>query len=329
MHWKTEIYKNAYAIAGEFIDNPDVVAVAIGGSIAKGTVWKHSDVELCLIVKRTISKFQYFNFIKGMGVEVIQILEEQIMEFLKSFDKPDISILQFPIQIYQCKIIYDPTKVLAEFKNVYDNCLFHPTIKKLKEEEALNHVDKRISISKELLEGAKYKTALAHMRIGMNDLLLAYYWHYNILPRSQNRTVYLLKQNSKIIGHYELYNAFVDVFCLSKSTSVLKNRLLMAKRDIANISEVFGSNTKMFLENAVDGNLEWGYPKSIIYVYKFFTHLLQCYEINNVAVYDTDEFKMTCGYLHDFFDFNDVEYKTVCEMLKKMQRVRNLINDSE
>ena len=35
MHWKTRIYESAYKIANEFKNNPNVIGIAIGGSIAK------------------------------------------------------------------------------------------------------------------------------------------------------------------------------------------------------------------------------------------------------------------------------------------------------
>ena len=150
---------------------------------------------------------------------------------------------------------------------------------------------KGLKLLKSFMKKGYYKTSLAHIRIGINELLLAYYWHYNILPRSQNRTVYLLKKNSKIIGHEKLYEAFVTIFCLDKTSTYMKERLLKAKNDIKKVSEIWGSNAPEFLEKACDGNLEWGYPKSIIYVYKWCMHILQCNDLTQEDIYDKQNFQ--------------------------------------
>lgn len=325
MHWKTRIYQSAYKIANEFKSNPDVVGIAIGGSIARGMTWKHSDLELCLIVENPIKEFQYFNFIDGLGVEIIQILRPKISDFLDTFQEPNTAMLNFPIQIYKCKIIHDPTAILSKFKNIFDTYLFDPNITSSRKKQWLNNVDKRIGIARELLDKGYYKTSLGHIRISMNELLLAFYWHHNILPRSQNRTEYFLRKNSKVIGQDILYKIFMKVFCLDKSHKYMKKSLQKAKSDIDKVAEFWGSNAKEFLEKACDGSLEWGYPKSITYVYKYCMHKLQCKELIPENVYDNESYKSEFENLYEFLDLNAINQETVISILNEFEDVRKMI----
>ena len=123
MHWKSRIYKSAYSVAEKISQNPKVLAVAFGGSVAKGMVWKHSDLELCIIADGHISEYEYFNYIENLGVEIIQIEKSNILKFVKKFKTPDKDVLAFPIQIYKCKVVYDPQGILSPFKEIYDKAL--------------------------------------------------------------------------------------------------------------------------------------------------------------------------------------------------------------
>ena len=325
MHWKEKIYKSAYTVAESFKDDPRVLGIAIGGSVAKNVVWKHSDLELGIVVDERIKEYEYFNFIEGLGVEIIQIKKSDIIDFTDNFTQPDEKLLKFPIQIYKCRIIYDPQNIIKPFKEIYDNSLFHTNIASIKESESLGHADGRYEQAKSLFEKGNFNTALSHLRIAINALLLAYYWHYSILPRSQNRTVYFLKKNSAKIGHDVLYNAFVDIFCLNKTLGEMQNALASAKPEIFSVSKAWGESAPDFLEKAVDINLEWGYPKSITYVYKWCMHILQCSDLCTEDYCDTTEYKNKYPNLYEFLDFSTINMSDLEKMLAQYQDARKML----
>jgi predicted nucleotidyltransferase len=326
MHWKTKIYESAYKVANRFTNDPNVIGVALGGSIGRGMTWKHSDLELCIIVEKRTNEYQYFNFMDNLGVEIIQIQKELVEDFVTNFREPNAAILKFPIQIYKCRVIHDPTGILAKFKDLYDRYLFHKDITHSKKAEALAHADKKLVKAKEILSIGHHKTAVAHLRVGLNYLLLAYYWHHNILPRSQNRTIYMLKKNTKIIGHEKLYDAFINIFCLNKSYKMMRENLFRARSDILKISATnWGSGASDFLENAVDSKLEWGHGQSILYVYKYCLHRMQCRDDDQEGIYDQETFKFEYEHINEFLDFGDMEPEKVNNMVKLFGKARERI----
>ena len=164
MHWKKKIYTTAFQIAKRYIDHPHVTGIAIGGSIGRGETWKHSDLKLCLLVKDKIKDFSFFNVIDGMGVEILQLKQQKVEQFVNDYEHS--GMFKFPIQIYKCKIVYDP--------------------KERRTELALEAFARNLSSAKDRLGRRSCRPALADLRLGLNDLLLSYYWHYEIVPRSQN-----------------------------------------------------------------------------------------------------------------------------------------------
>ncbi|ULL16913.1 hypothetical protein DVH26_22200 [Paenibacillus sp. H1-7] len=307
MSWETELYEKANRIADSFRSHPRVVAIALCGSVGRGQIWEHSDLELCLVVEQRIEELQHFNYIDGMGVEIIQLTRGKLEAFVNEWQGPDRSLLAFPIQIYQCKILHDPEQVLAPFMHLYDSFLFDDSIVSMKEEEMLKQADLQLDKARRLVETGCAKTAAAHLRIGLNFLLLGYYWRNRILPRSQNRTIYFLKQNSAIIGHDLLYDLFILAFCLNLPDSVLKERLLDAQPSIFPIAESsWGSQSSTFLKYAVDGSLEWGHDQSIIYVYKYCIHRMQANSYDVDSLYDQPSFVESYPELHRFLDFDDL-----------------------
>jgi predicted nucleotidyltransferase len=60
VHWKQQLYDSANRVANQFKDQPGIVSIAIGGSLARGAAWKHSDLELCVMVDQHLPELQYF-----------------------------------------------------------------------------------------------------------------------------------------------------------------------------------------------------------------------------------------------------------------------------
>ncbi|WP_141504848.1 nucleotidyltransferase domain-containing protein [Paenibacillus luteus] len=324
VHWKQQLYDSANRVANQFKDYPGIVSVAIGGSLARGMAWKHSDLELCVIVDQHLQELQYFNYMENMGVEIIQIKKQQVEEFLAGEGLPKEAVLQFPIQIYKCRIVHDPSGILAKFKAAYDDTLFHSDVTAKKREQALQSVDQRYALAESLLSGGFPNTALAHLRLASNDLLLAYYWHNHILPRSQNRTVYLLKQNAERFGFVDFYNTFLQIFGLNQPLPAMKQSLFQSQSEIYQLANAgWGSNSVLFLQNAVDQNLEWGYDKSILYVYKWCVHLLKSGKLEDKNVYDHKQFEADYPKLYQFLDFDKMTSEEIRGLFDRFHDARS------
>lgn len=98
-----------------------------------------------------------------------------------------------------------------------------------------------------MLSGGLPNTAFAHLRLASNDLLLAHYWHYHILPRSQNRTVYLLKQNAQRFGFVDFYHTFIPIFGLNQPLPAMKQGLFQARSEIYQVANAgWDSNAVLF-----------------------------------------------------------------------------------
>ncbi|WP_144027860.1 nucleotidyltransferase domain-containing protein [Paenibacillus sp. 32352] len=323
MHWKRQMLEKAYRIAEPFCSHTGVAGVALGGSIGRGQMWKHSDLELCLVVERRIEELQHFNYMDSMGVEIIQITKSRMKEFTEQSGEPDRSILGFPIQIYKCKILHDPEQLLNAFKKRYDSYLFHEHSTKFKEKEALKQADAKLDKAREQVARGNYRTAAAHLRVGLNFLLLAVYWHHHILPRSQNRTIYFLHKNSQVIGNTKLYDAFIQVFGLENPRKTHKDALQNAQRDIFQLSDTsWGSNTSAFLKNAVDGNLEWGHHQSIVYVYKYCVHRMHGHESYPEDFYDRPDFARQFPELYHFLDMDTMTLDDVKQWILMFEEAR-------
>lgn len=205
MYRKTHIYEMSDTIAQSFIDKPGIHAVAIGGSIAQRNAWENSDLELGLLVDEYQTDLPYFNVINGRGVECIQILKSEMVNVIKKHEKTGNyeGIMGFSMKMYQCKIISDPDGIFLKIKKLIDKYLFSEENKAKNQKDAIQKADAYLKTVQKLLDGGKYKSALAMLRLAVNELLLAFYWHHGILPRSQNRTVYLLKKQSPLLGGYD------------------------------------------------------------------------------------------------------------------------------
>ena len=272
MNWKSQIYKTAYRTAADFAKKDWVLGVAIGGSVARGTVWKHSDLELCLLVNKKNTDADYFNYIDGLGVELIQLECANIEAFISEHERSGQfdDIVSYPLQMYKCRVISDKSGLLTRFKEIYDSHLFDDSIKTLKRNEAQNRANKHFADAEMLLAYGKPRSALGALSVAVNALLIAYYWQHGILLRSQNRTVYLLKKQAHLINGNALCKAFTDIYGVDIPTAKMKARFINAKTDLlAFFRTIWGESGAEFLENACDGKLEWGYESSIVYVYKY------------------------------------------------------------
>jgi hypothetical protein len=71
--WRDELRTWAQDCAGAFAERPGVLGVIMGGSLARGQEWRHSDLELGILVEVRDATLPYFNVMAGRGVEAIQL----------------------------------------------------------------------------------------------------------------------------------------------------------------------------------------------------------------------------------------------------------------
>lgn len=319
MQWKKDLYDFALRTAHRFEKNPLVAGVAIGGSIARRQTWKHSDLELGVISKKNIKDLEYFNVYEGKGVEIFQFNQKELEKNIEKIEKGELDIGILPIQMYKCRIIYDKKGLFARFKNILDKDLFSSEIVKNKKESSVLDAKLWCKQAKKAFSGGCYKSCVALLRLALNDLLLAFYWHNNVLPRSQTRTVYILKKLCKKINDPKFYNSFCRIYGLNLSLKQAKKRIKAAKKDIQEISRAWGKNTAQFLEKAVDGKLEWGHYKSVLSVYRFCTHYIQLAEKKEKYIYDDLLWSKQHKDLEVFLGLEKIDKKTAQMFLKEIK----------
>ncbi|MBD2844814.1 hypothetical protein IDH44_06390 [Paenibacillus sp. IB182496] len=307
MHWKTRIHTTATEIARTYAADPRVLGVAIGGSIGRNRTWRHSDLELIVLVEAQLADFSYFNYVSGIGVEVIQLTVEQTTQYARTAPGSEEAAREaaaFPIQAYKCKIVSDRSGQLAAFKARFDEALMHPVHTALRCEAAVQRSDARLEAARAALAVGAPHTTIAHLRLGMNELLLAYYWRHGILPRSQNRAYQQLRRNTEQrLGDTRLLEAYTAVYGLDVPMRTLRARFFRAREDILLTSaKHWGERAADFMEKAVDSRLEWGHAPSMLCVYTLCLHAMQC-KIQDRDVYDRPETAEAAPALHAFFGF--------------------------
>src|SRR5512137_2468948 len=123
-HWRTELHRFADDVLRSFVERQDVAGVALGGSLARGLEWKHSDVELAILVERRLDEFGHFAVREGRGFEIFQFVETELREQIDRAQTAPTAVLDWPIQMYQCRVITDPSGLLGRFKEAIDQRLF-------------------------------------------------------------------------------------------------------------------------------------------------------------------------------------------------------------
>jgi hypothetical protein len=216
--------------------------------------------------------------------------------------------------------LYDETGLFGRFKRVFDRDLFAPEIVDLKKRGELDRAALWLARAEKALGRGRFKTAVALARVAMNSLLLAFYWHHAIQPRSQSRTVYMLKRACRQIGDMRLHDAFCDLYDLDIGVEAARAQLAAAKPDIHKIVLAWGSNAPAFFEKAVDGKLKWGYHKSIVTVHRYCLHLIQCREEDS-HVYDDEDWQESHGPLMTFLGLDGIDAQKAQDAVGKISRL--------
>jgi hypothetical protein len=274
--WRSELKDWAQRCAAEFAQRDGVLGVVIGGSLARGQEWRHSDLELGILVEERDPTLPYFNIYEGRGVEAIQLVRRDVEQQVGLAEQGDLSpISAWPIQLWTCRVISDSTGLLARFKKQFDSGLFAPSVIEKKLAGLRQQIEQALAEARGLLAQNKPVLALARTRLAMNEAILAVHWAHGTLPRSQNRTdsrLHLLCRKHALMPFYALYR---DVFDLSDTVRVIKTTWPRVKEQVLEITRLWGGDSaRDFFIFAVDSDFAWRQNAGILTVYRLYIPII-------------------------------------------------------
>ena len=243
--------------------------VLLGGSIARGQQWAHSDLEAGLLVDVRDPALSYFNVDSGRGVEVIQLVGPDLSKQLAEVEGGDVSVVStWPIQLYQARVISDPTGLLTRFVTQFDRHLFSPHVVRMKFAHHANKATQVLDRARALLAADRIRGALCEVRQAMNEAVLALHWSLGELPRSHNRVDSRLRDLTTRHGLPEFYALYREVFELDTADDVIRRDWPVVKERVLEIASAW--QARAFFETAVDGTFSWGENGGIISIYRLF-----------------------------------------------------------
>jgi hypothetical protein len=318
-NWRVQLQNWANQYAHEFASKPGILGVVIGGSIARGQEWRHSDLELGVLVEEKVESIPYFNVNAGRGVEVIQLTLPQLEAEIKQVDAGDITpIATWPIQLWKCRIVHDPTGILEQFKRRFDAGLFTDKVLEKRIEIQRLKIKKRLEEANQLLAQDKPVSALVEARQAINDVILAVYWAYGELPRSQNRTDSRLRalcQKHSIMPVYTLYR---DVFALSDTAYVIENIWPKVRNRVLEITRLWGDSAHEFFVHAVDSEFKWGENSGILTVYRLYIPTIGGASRSLQQYLDDTNWIEQNKDLVDFLGLADIKHEIVSEFIDQI-----------
>ncbi len=273
--WRIDLHSWANQYASELASKAGILGVVIGGSLARGQEWHHSDLEIGILVEQKNEALPYFNVDAGRGVEIIQLARAQLQEQIKTLTAGDMTPVEtWPIQLWKCRIVHDPSGILAQFKQDFDANLFTDNVIKKRIKNLSFGIKEKLAKASQRLAEHKPASALVDVRSAMNDLILAFHWAYKELPRSQSRTdsrLFKLCQKHSIMPLYELYQ---DVFSLANTSYVIETLWPSVKPRVLEITRLWGDSAREFFIHAVDSNFSWGEDAGILTVYRLYVPII-------------------------------------------------------
>jgi predicted nucleotidyltransferase len=273
--WRKELRSWAKQSALEFGMREGVLGVVLGGSLARGQEWRHSDLEIGVLVEKRIEDLPYFNVRQGRGVEVIQLVRGELEEQVKQVEAGDLSsVSRWPIQLWLGKVLHDPSGVLGRFIRQFDEGLFQPEVVERKVSELRGVIDETLGEARVLLASERPAAALVRTRYAMNEAILAQHWTLGELPRSQNRTDSRLRRLCSKHSTLPFYDLYREVFALSETRQVIKNSWPLVREQVLEIARLWGDSARDFFIYAVDSNFGWRQNAGILTVYRLYVPII-------------------------------------------------------
>jgi hypothetical protein len=273
--WRNDLKRWAQQYAENVAGQEGILGVVIGGSLARGKEWRHSDLELGILVENRDAGMAYFNVDGGRGVEKIQVVRGELEEQIRQVENGDTAaILKWPIQLWQCKIVADPSGLLARFKSLFDSGLFSEAVLEKKLAELHMKIEKLNNEANALLAEDRPRAALVKTRLAVNEAILALHWRFGELPRSQNRTDSRLRQLCKRYDAMPFYEMYRDVFRLAETSSVIRLKWPLVKDEVLEITRLWGDSARDFFIYAVDSKFAWRQRAGILTVYRLYVPII-------------------------------------------------------
>ncbi len=322
VHWKRQLHQLARHICGQLLERPQVRGIAIGGSLARGMEWRHSDVELGIVVTDHIPDLGHFNVQDQCGFEVFQLVEADWREQLDLARSDPRVVLHWPIQLYQCRIVCDEAGVLGPFKEIFDATLFRPETLAAKLEIELGRFDDLFARGRQDLQTGYPLSALAGLRDAFNSLILAFYWKHGILPRSQTRTDALLRAHCRRLGQPGFYVLFRQVYALRESARSARDLLAACRDDLELAVDVWGPGARDFFRFAVDGGFAWGIHDSVLTVHRLCVPICVRAVPGRERAFDDPAWRRRHGALCAFLALEEQEAESVPALFARVAEAR-------
>lgn len=291
--------------------------VLMGGSIARGQQWKHSDLEAGLLVEQREAAIPYFNVDAGRGVEIIQLVAPELTSQMERVERGDLApVAEWPIQMYKARVMSDPTGVLTRFVALFDRHLFSREIVKMKIARHVARVTDALEKARSRVAGGRPRAALCDVRIAMNEAVLALHWSLGELPRSHNRVDSRLRDLTARHGRLDFYALYREVFELETAELVIRRDWPLVRDRVQQIAANW--KAKEFFETAVDGSFAWGENGGIISIHRLFIPMIGGPEFLDAV--DRPEWAAENGELLRFLGLTAASEKKVGEWIERVAR---------
>jgi hypothetical protein len=254
---------------------PGILGVMIGGSLARGQEWRHSDLELGLLLAARDPALPYFNVLAGRGMEVIQLVQPDLASQVAQVQAGDMApLLGWPIQLWRGRIVHDPTGLLARFKRQFDALLFQDAVLECKVAGHRARLDQALHESQDLLAAGRPAAALVRLRYAMNEAILAFHWAHRELPRSQNRTASRLRRLCRKTQALPFYDLYRQVFALHDAAPAIRAAWPQVREQVLELTRLWGDSARDFFDYAVDSHFAWRQNAGILTVYRLYVPIL-------------------------------------------------------
>lgn len=320
--WRRELHDWAGRCLDRLSRREGVLGVLLGGSLARGQEWLHSDLEAGLLLEAKDPGLPHFNIMEDRGVEVFQLIRKELAAEIDRVVGGDITPLaRWPIQLWKSRVILDPTGLLGRFKTAFDRGLFAEQSVAARIADIEGRIAGSIGEALGLLAEGRPRAAHVKVRHAMNEAILALHWSCGELPRSQNRTDSRLRRLCARRGTPEFYRLYREVFGLAGTAKAIRHAWPRVRDTVFEIAGLWGDSARDFFRLAVDGRFEWGHDAGILTVYRLYIPVIGG-DRGIFGRLDDPEWSAKNGRLLEFLGLDDANSQDVFSWAKRIQHLR-------
>ena len=320
--WRSELRSWANECTAEFADREGIQGVLLGGSLARGQEWRHSDLEIGVLVEERDPALPYFNIRAGRGVEVIQLVRRELEMESAQVEAGDLTpLLKWPIQLWKVRLVSDPTGQLARFKLRFDDGLFRPEVLEQRIAGLKADIQKILGEARSLLKENRPAAALVRARYAMNEAILVYHWAHGELPRSQSRTDSRLRLITRRHGGEDFYALYRAVFDLEDANRTIHATMPHIREQVLEISRLWGDTTRDFFDLAVDSRFAWRQNAGILTVYRLYIPIIGGEEHGLITHLDDEGWRKENELLVRFLGLQNANVAAVTRLVDRIAAV--------